>query len=171
MRLNLAGVAVVGSAMTNEAVVGARATLRAAQEWNGGSARAISLLRRPDVVKSEFNRRGTFLASRIGLGEPLRRPPEGASATLPPSMLLLLDFSDALHLFAANQKLHLHLGEEVMSWGAGAAEVTVLPGHGNFRPVEIDYGSERLLVAAPWRGSGTQAALELIARVTGRVGA
>jgi hypothetical protein len=123
------------------------------------------------VVKGELNRRGTFLASRIALDEPLRRPPEGASATLPPAMLLLLDVSDTLHLFAAKQKLHMHLGEEVMSWRAGEANVTVLPGHGNFRPVEIDYGSEQLLVAAPWRGKGTQAALGLIAQATARVGA
>jgi hypothetical protein len=136
--------------------------------WSGGSARAISLLRRPDVVKSELNRRGTFLASRVGLDEPLRRAPEGASATLPPSMLLVLDSADALHLFAANQNLHLNIGEEVISWRPGEARVTVLPGHGNFRPVEIAYASDRLLVAAPWRGSGTQAALELIERESGR---
>ena len=151
--------------------MGSGATRRAAEEWKGGSARAISLLRRPDVVKSELNRRGTFLASRIALDEPLRRPPEGDTANLPPSMLLVLDFSDTLHLFAAKQKLHLHLGEEVMSWPAGEVEVRVLDGRGNFRPVEIAYARDHLLVAAPWRGSGTQAALKLIEQATGRVGA
>ncbi len=157
--------------MHSETTVGSRATLRAAGEWDGGVARAIALLRRADSVKAEMNRRGTFLASRIGLPEELRRAPEGASATLPTSMLLVLDSADTLRLFAAEQKLHLHLGEEAMSWPAGRASMTVLPGRGNFRAVEISHEGGRLLVAAPWRGSGTQAALELIEQATSRPGA
>jgi hypothetical protein len=153
----------------DDQIIGSKATLRAARELTDSPARAISLLRRPDAVKAELNRRGTFLASRIGLDEPLRRPPEGASATLPISMLLVLDSSNAVRLFAANQKLHLHLDEEVMRWNAGEAEVTVLPGRGNFRAVEIAYAGGQLLVAAPWRGSGTQEALKTFERVTGGV--
>jgi hypothetical protein len=149
-------------AMSSGGTVGARAAVRAASEWNEGSARAIVLLRRPDAVKTEMNRRGTPLASLIGLPEALRRPPEGPSAHLPTWMLLLLDSADTLRLFEAKQKLHLHLGEEVATWPAGLAKMTVQPGRGNFRAVEIAYGGEQLVVAAPWRGGGAQSALGLI---------
>lgn len=113
-----------------------------------------------------MNRRGTPLASLIGLPEELRRAPEGASAIMPLSMLLLLDSADTLRLFESNQKLHLHLGQEVGTWPAGEAQMKVLPGRGNFRAVEIAYPGERLLLAAPWRGGGTQAALKLIEEAT-----
>jgi hypothetical protein len=148
--------------MNGFGTVGARATVRAASEWDGGVARAIALLRRPDAVKGEMNRRGTPLASLFGLPEALRRAPEGPSASLPLSMLLLLDTADTMRLFEATQKLHLHLGQEVASWPVGTAEMSVIPGRGNFRVVEILYGGERLIAAAPWRGGGTQAALKLI---------
>lgn len=152
--------------MSSQGPVGARAAARAASEWDGGNARAIALLRRPDAVKTEMNRRGTPIASLIALPEALRRPPEGPSAHLPAWMLLLLDSADTLRLFEAKQKLHLHLGEEVATWAAGTVKMTVQPGRGNFRVVEIAYGGERLIVAAPWRGGGVQAALKLIEQST-----
>jgi hypothetical protein len=165
-RLNDAGDRLVCPAMSSQGTVGARAAVRAASEWNEGTARAVAVLRRPDAVKSEMNRRGTPLASLIGLPEALRRPPEGPSAHLPAWMLLLVDSADTVRLFEAKQKLHLHLGEELAAWPPGRAKMTVLPGRGNFRAIEIAYGGERLVVAAPWRGGGTQAALKLIEGAT-----
>jgi hypothetical protein len=148
--------------MSSGGTVGARAAVRAASEWSGGHARAIVFMRRPDAVKAEMNRRGTPIASLIALPEVLRRSPEGPSAHLPISMLLLLDSADTLRLFQAKQKLHLQLAEEVATWPAGRVKMTVQPGRGNFRAVEIAYGGEQLIIATPWRGGGTQAALKLI---------
>ena len=105
--------------------LGGRAIQKAAAELGGRRALAIALLRRPDAVKAELNRRGTFLASWLGLDEALRRTPEGASAQLPATLLLILDDSGSLRLFEGVQKLHLRLGEELMSWGPGRARVTV----------------------------------------------
>ncbi len=152
--------------MSSQGTVGARAAVRAASEWNGGNARAIALLRRPDAVKSEMSRRGTPIASLIGLPEILRLPPEGPSAQLPIWMLLVIDSADTLRLFEAKQRLHLHLGEEVATWPAGTVKMTVHQGRGNFRAVEIAYGGEQLIAAAPWRGGATQAALKLIEEST-----
>lgn len=152
--------------MISQETVGEPAALRAAGEWAGGIAQAIVLLRRPDAVKAEIDRRGTPLASLLGLPEALRRAPEGPGAHLPPRMLLLLDSACALRLFEAEREVELRLGEEVASWRAGTVKMTVQPGRGRFRPVEIAYGGEQLVVAAPWRG-GAQAALRLIEERTG----
>jgi hypothetical protein len=152
--------------MSTQGTVGPRAAVRAASEWNGGNARAVVFLRRPDAVKTEMNRRGTPIASLVGLPEALRRPPEGPSAHLPAAMLLLLDSAEALRLFEAKQKLHLRMGEELATWPAGTVKMTIQPGRGNFRAVAIAYRGEQLVIAAPWRGGGAQAALKLIEQST-----
>lgn len=129
--------------------------------------RAAAWLRRPDFVRRELNRRGTFLASRIALPESLRAEPEGLSATLPGVMLLLLDHANTLRLFEAARRMRgLELGEQLLEWGAGTGGVKVLPGRGNFRAVEIGAEGNRVLVAVQWRSSGQRPALELMERET-----
>jgi hypothetical protein len=141
--------------------------LRLARQWDGPTPQAVAFLRRPDVLVGALSSRGGPLAAWLMLDKRLRQRPEGASATLPPGMLLVLDFSQTLHLVAVEDDFLLRASKTVVEWPPGEATVRVLPdSRGMFcRPVEIADGSRTLLVAGAWATSRQRAALELIERV------
>jgi hypothetical protein len=147
--------------------IAGRTAARLAGEWGAQRFGAATVLRRPDALRSELARRGTAMAGRLALDDSLRQPLDGATAALPANTLLLLDDSGALRLFEVTTRwLRFRLGEELKSWPADAARVTILPGRGNFRAVEIDDGAARLLLAAQWRGRNLREALKAVAAAT-----
>lgn len=138
--------------------------LKALGDWNGAAPRAVATLRRPDLVKQELTMRGTGISTRMLLEEQLRRPPEGVTATLPATTMLVLDQEGALHLLEVKQGVRPHAGETLIHWPAGTASVSVRPRRGSgFWAVEIADSQQTLLLAAPCKASsGAKAALKLI---------
>jgi hypothetical protein len=138
---------------------------------NQPAAGTAVVLMRPDMLGDEMESsiatRAAGLAPLVWLAEPLRRPVEGATANLPSRMILRLDGDGALRLLSlAMGKPHPKTSREVARWPAGSARVSLCPGHGLFRPVEIAYDDGRLLLAAPRRTKRQRAGLRIIREAT-----
>ena len=142
--------------------------VRLARKWGGAPVRAVAILRRGDSLAYKMNLAGGGVTGDLIVGKELREV-DGASALLPDPMMLVLDHGEALHLVSLKNGLLLRVGEEVLSWPAGAVTVRTKRGRGErfLRVVEISGEGETLKVLAPGRAKRQRAALELIEQVTG----
>lgn len=133
-------------------------------------------MRRPDYLKEGVDRvnekldpfgiwRRSVSAPRRWFPPELLEPPSPAVRALPDMQLLVLDLLGTLHLIGLEGDI-ARLGKELMQWPVRDVMLTVKPGKGKFRAVEIVSDETELLLAAPWKNDHQREALELIERET-----
>ena len=130
--------------------------------------RAAVFLRRADYIKLGLNIAAFpfgSLSERLTLPPELLEPPNAAVRALPDMQLLVLDQLKTLHLIGLKGWTLSRVDRELMQWPVREVSLTVKPGKGKFRAVEIVSGETELLLAGPWSDSQREA-LELIERET-----
>ena len=147
---------------------------RLAGRWSKTPVRAAALVRRPDYLKEGLDRVNKKLdpfgiwnlsAPRRWLPPELLKPPSAAVRALPDMQLLVLDQLGTLHLIGLKGDI-ARLGRELMQWAVRDVTLTVKPGKGKFRAVEIVSDETELLLVGPWKNDSQREALELIERET-----
>jgi hypothetical protein len=147
--------------------LGAWRPRRLANQWSPGPVRAAALVRQPDYIKFGLDATGVpELSARLSLPPELRELPNAAVKALPDMQLLVLDQLDTLHLVALRGWTVGRIDRELMRWPVRDVTLTVKPGKGKFRAVEIVSGETKLMLAGPWKNDSQREALELIERET-----